>query len=478
MGVDGIEFRDFEKQLEKNLDNISLRLLSGRYFFSPLREIEIPKIPKGYRTLSISTIRDAIAQRQIYSSVYELFDKQLMNQSGDEICFAYRKGFSAPRAAMQVRKYLNSGYVWAVDADISKFFDEVDHEILIDKLSDIIEHDELIINLFKRFIKSDKTPSSTYLRKIYKGMRSKFIFKITKPKRVHRSIGIPQGGMLSGLLANIYLADFDKWIIGTLRLAHDLVYIRYADDFIILAKSKDSAEAIKAECAEALHRLRLTLNEKKTFILDCNSQDIEFLGYKISSRQLSPKSDNIIKYIKSLSKTLDEVNYDYLIGKTKSRCIRRLANRVNHKILGLPEKRCELCNGTTNGNPKSWVSFFSATTNPRVFRVIDKEIRRIIYLKLNNKLGITCSRRELYTAGLLSLEREYYRIKHLKKCECRLNIFKPLDYNTLSPKNIYKDCHINSKINQSVMIINHYLIQKSATYNKVLIFQSFNLKLA
>lgn len=143
MGVDGITWQNFEQELSKNANNISKRVLDGKYLFYPFREKEVSKDGKT-RTLSIASIRDVLVQALLYDSLYESIESEFAVSDIDMVSFGYRRGKSAPKAARMIWRSINQeGYKFILDADISKFFDTLDHERLLRLLDERTYIDDL-----------------------------------------------------------------------------------------------------------------------------------------------------------------------------------------------------------------------------------------------------------------------------------------------------------------------------------------------
>ncbi|HLG30463.1 MAG TPA: reverse transcriptase domain-containing protein, partial [Candidatus Brocadiales bacterium] len=225
MGADGVTWYAFEKNLEVNLANISRRVLNGSYHFYPMREFKIPKPDGGMRTLSIACIRDAIVQRGLYFALQESSEE--IFKTLDDVSFAYRKGQSGGTAALHIWDSFKQGFLWAFDADIKKFFDPLDHERLMGLVAEWVGEDSLARKLIWRFIRISYVPADSY-------PKQKNYFMHHKPKCCARPAGVPQGGVLSGMLANLYLHEFDRWVVKELSSQCELRYYRYADDFVIL----------------------------------------------------------------------------------------------------------------------------------------------------------------------------------------------------------------------------------------------------
>ena len=231
MGADGVTFQAFENQLDRNAKNICYRVRNNKYIFYPFREVLVekeaatPEKKAKYRTLSIASIRDALVQSILYNDVlndtFENYFKSLDNPL--PVSFAYRKGKSAPRAAQVIFSYIKEGYYHILDADLSQYFDTIPHDRLISRLEKVIgEESILTIGLINRFIHTDKVPFNSYKYATRKGVNVGYkVFYWKKPTRQKRLSGVPQGGVLSGLLANLYLHDFDTWVVDRLVKSYE-----------------------------------------------------------------------------------------------------------------------------------------------------------------------------------------------------------------------------------------------------------------
>lgn len=426
-GADGVDYRDFEKNLDINASAISRRLLSGKYYFYPLLEKKIlkpfkdGKRPKkltdsNFRTLSVSTIRDAVVQRLLYQIVYPVLDRKFSKPSVKYTSFAYRKGFSAPMAAVRIHEYIKSGYVVAIDADLEKYFDTIDHNILYEKIERELKGLPEINNLLRRFIHTDRIKVDDYRREKEYKLNPKSYFKRNTPKRTVRERGIPQGGMLSGLLANLYLADFDYWVVNKLKKDFDLRYLRYADDFVILLKDIDNAEEIKRRICEEMVKINLKLNIDKTKVIEISKEDLIFLGFAINSRRIGVSPGNKRKYrdrIEKILKQLDVSKWEHLDHRDFAL---RVTSRLGYKVRGVRGEICKVCNRQLSPS-RNWVAFFSASTDVKDFRELDKWTRVKVYNFVRKKRKNSVCRKDIWD-GYASLEREYYRIKNTKFCKC------------------------------------------------------------
>jgi len=265
-GHDGISVPVFEKKLLANLATLSNEVCHGFYKPQSLMRIEIPKDNGGTRSLSIPSVRDRLLQTAVALCITPLFEAEF-----EECSYAYRAGRSVKQAVQRVEQLRDDGYQWVVDADIESFFDEIDHALLMEKLHSLLV-DKGILKLIHQWLKSDVADGDT-------------LFQLTK--------GVPQGSPISPLLSNLYLDQLDEAFLD-----NDMALVRFADDFLVLCKNKEKAEAALILSNEILDDLRLSLNEEKTRLVDFNA-GFRFLGVQFV-RTLAIKSKVVHKRIRSL----------------------------------------------------------------------------------------------------------------------------------------------------------------------------------
>jgi RNA-directed DNA polymerase len=245
-GIDGMSTEDFPAFARKNWDAIRESLLAGTYQPLPVRRVEIPKATGGTRPLGIPTVVDRLIQQAIYQVLMPIFDPDFSDHS-----YGFRPGRSAHAAVYRIRGYIQEGYRTAVDLDLSKFFDTVNHDVLMHRVARKVR-DKRVLRLIGEYLRAGV-------------MVNERVCKTTT--------GVPQGGPLSPLLANILLDDLDKELE---KRGHR--FVRYADDFVILVKSQRAAERVKASIQRFLERkLKLTINEKKSQVAPTDK--IDFLGF-------------------------------------------------------------------------------------------------------------------------------------------------------------------------------------------------------
>lgn len=222
---------------------------SGKYKPTAVRRKEIPKPDGGVRKLGIPTVKDRIVQQAIAQQLMPQYEPKFSEGS-----YGYRSGRSAQDAIFKIRGYADEGYEWAVQLDLSRYFDTLNHEKLLNLLRETIK-DERVIQLIKKFLKSRVMENSV---------------------KIATTEGSPQGGPLSPLLANVYLNEFD-WEYER----RGVPVIRYADDIVLLCKSQRAAERLLESSIRYLEgKLKLRVNRDKCHIARVNAtKNFKFLGF-------------------------------------------------------------------------------------------------------------------------------------------------------------------------------------------------------
>lgn len=251
-GIDGMTVEAALPWLRENRDELLQSIRDGKYKPSPVRRKEIPKPDgSGVRKLGIPTVVDRVIQQAIAQQLQPQFEPLFSDGS-----YGYRPKRSAQQAIRKVKAYAEQGYSHAVEIDLSKYFDMLNHELLMNLLRKQIQ-DKRVTDLIKKYLKS--------------GVMEDGVRRETKE-------GSPQGGPLSPLLANIYLNEFDQEMES-----RGVIVIRYADDIVVLAKSKRAATRLLESCRKYLEeKLRLQLNRQKSKVVSVIARKhFKFLGYAL-----------------------------------------------------------------------------------------------------------------------------------------------------------------------------------------------------
>ena len=247
-GVDGMQADELDDWLRNNYDALEARILNGKYRPRPVRRVEIPKKEKGkVRLLGIPTVVDRMVQQAVAQQLTPIFEPRFHGDS-----YGFRPNRSAHDALLAAKRRADEGNVWVASMDLERFFDTVNQSKLVQLLSDSLV-DKRVVSLIHRFL-----------------MAGVMVDGVVMPT----DEGTPQGGPLSPLLANILLNELD-WELE--RRGH--AFVRYADDFIILKRSRKAAErAMESMAAFVEGRLFLKVNREKSFVAKI-SDEVRYLGY-------------------------------------------------------------------------------------------------------------------------------------------------------------------------------------------------------
>jgi len=247
-GIDGVAIEDFPAHARAQWPGIRAQIEAGRYRPQPVRRVEIPKPDGGQRLLGIPTVMDRVIQQAIAQVLTPIFDPMFSESS-----YGFRPGRNAHQAIRQVQAHVKDGYTIAVDIDLAKFFDTVNHDVLMRILGRTIR-DKALLALIGRYLRA--------------GVR---VGEHIEPS----DIGTPQGGPLSPLLANILLNELDHELE---RRGHR--FVRYADDMVVLVKSQRAGERVMQSLTRYLEGpLKLKLNAAKSKVEKMS--ECGFLGFTI-----------------------------------------------------------------------------------------------------------------------------------------------------------------------------------------------------
>lgn len=264
-GIDGETVEDYAMKLGENTELLHEKLKTNTYKPSPVRRVEIEKPDGGTRLLGVPTVKDRVVQQAIVNIIGEIFDATFHPSS-----YGYRPKRSQHDAVAKAELFMNKYQLTeVVDMDLSKCFDRLDHEMIIDSVAELIS-DGKVLKLIRKFLESGIMNSGT--------------FEATE-------IGSCQGGVISPLLSNIYLNRFDQKM-----MSKGIRIVRYADDILIFAKDKVTAGNYRVYATKILEEeLKLKVNEKKTKITSVR-EGVEFLGFIIRSTSVGVNPKRIKRF--------------------------------------------------------------------------------------------------------------------------------------------------------------------------------------
>ena len=289
-GIDGMKVEELSKFIEENGQEIIEKIRNRKYRPSPVKRVQIPKPDGSKRNLGIPSVRDRWLQQAVYQVLSPIFEEEFSNSS-----YGFRPGRRCEDAIIKGLELMNDGYDWLVDMDLSKFFDNVNQDILMILVHKVIK-DPDTESLIRKFLQS--------------GVMVEDVYEETR-------IGTPQGGNLSPLLANIYLNEFDRELES-----RGLRFTRYADDCIIYVRSEMAANRVmKSVTKWLLEKLQVQVNVTKTKV--SRPDGVKYLGfsfYRNSKGIWRPKPhvksiEKLKAKLKEYSKRSWSVSMEYRIFK-------------------------------------------------------------------------------------------------------------------------------------------------------------------
>ena len=321
-GIDGMTVEEALPWLKEHKGELLQNIREGSYMPSPVRRKEIPKPDGGVRKLGIPTVVDRVIQQAIAQKLQSIWEPLFSDSS-----YGYRPNRSAQQAVRQVKRYAEQGYRYTVSVDLSKYFDTLNHELLMDLLHRQIQ-DMRVLGLIKKYLKSGV-------------LENGIVCKTEK--------GSPQGGPLSPLLANIYLNEFD-WEMRR----RGVRMVRYADDIVVFAKSKRAAERLLESCRRYLEgKLKLHINTEKSKVTSIfSTRNFKFLGFCLGK---NGKGVFIRAHYKSLAKAKEMLKL--LTKRNRGQNVRAVMREVKVFIRG-------------------WLGYFHVADMKRTMQSWDEWLRR------------------------------------------------------------------------------------------------------
>ncbi|AEJ40440.1 group II intron-encoding maturase [Sulfobacillus acidophilus TPY] len=317
-GVDGVTTDEFVDYLWEHWPTIQGQLRAGTYHPQPIRGVEIPKPTGGVRMLGIPTAIDRFIQQAVLQVLTPIFDPQFSDHS-----YGFRPGRSAHQAVRQVRRQAEAGAEWVIDLDLEKFFDRINHDILMARVARRVQ-DPQVLRLIRRYLQA--------------GL---MLHGVSTP----RTQGAAQGGPLSPLLANILLDDLDKELAR-----RGLAYVRYADDAMILVHSRRAGERVLASVSRYLDRtLHLPVNLTKSAVDRLVRRT--YLGFKFLKSRAQYRLGIAPESLRRVKGRLRELTDRHAPGRLTARI-----QAVNRFLAG-------------------WVGYFALAETPTPLRELDSGIR-------------------------------------------------------------------------------------------------------
>jgi len=317
-GVDGMTVRRLPKYLKRHWPKIREQLLAGTYQPQPVKRVEIPKPDGGVRKLGIPTALDRFIQQAVLQVLQERWDRTFSEQS-----YGFRPGRSAHEAVAQAQAYIAEGYGYVVDMDLEKFFDRVNHDMLMGRVAKRVE-DKRLLGLIRAFLNAGVMENG-----------------LVNPSEE----GTPQGGPLSPLLSNLMLDDLDKELER-----RGLRFVRYADDCNIYARSFRAGQRVMQSITRFITgKLKLKVNESKSAVARPAAR--KFLGFSFTSgkqpkRRIAPKS--LLRFKKRIRE---------LTKRNRGVSLERMVAELRRYLTG-------------------WRGYFGHCETPSVLRNLDSWIRR------------------------------------------------------------------------------------------------------
>lgn len=342
-GIDGMTLDELEPYLREHWQELRQQLLAGTYRPRAVKRTLIPKSGGGMRQLGIPTVLDRFVQQLLLQVLQPMFDPTFSEHS-----HGFRPGRRAHDAVLEAQQYIQSGKQWVVDVDLEKFFDRVNHDVLMGKLQNRIE-DQRVLWIIRRYLEA--------------GIMADGVV-------TERYEGTPQGGPLSPLLANLLLDEVDKELE---RRGHS--FVRYADDCNVYVRSERAGQRVLATLRRKYAKLRLRINEEKSAVAPAWGR--KFLGYNFWQHRGTAKRGVAAKALKDLKQRIRQIT-----RRNGGRSMEQVAEELRIYLTG-------------------WKQYFLLAQTPGVFRGLDQWLhRRLRALQLKQWKRGRATSRELRARGL------------------------------------------------------------------------------
>lgn len=342
-GVDGLTIDATGEYLKSHWPRIREELQTDRYRPQPVRRVQIPKAGGGVRELGIPTVTDRLIQQALLQVLQPLIDPSFSESS-----YGFRPGRRAHDAVRQAQRHVQDGYRVVVDVDLEKFFDQVNHDILMERLARRV-NDKAVLRLIRHYLEAGVMTEGVVLERVE---------------------GTPQGGPLSPLLANVLLDEVDRELE---RRGHR--FVRYADDCNVYVRSHQAGERVLGGLRRLYDRLHLRVNDAKTAVTSAFGR--KFLGYCL---WVTP-GDEVRRAVAGEALA------------TFKRCIRQITRRNGGRSMS------QVVDDLRRYLP-GWKAYFQLAQTPGVFRTLDEALRhRLRALQLKHWRRGTTIYRELRALG-------------------------------------------------------------------------------
>jgi group II intron reverse transcriptase/maturase len=342
-GVDGLSIDDTADYLKSHWPRIRADLLAGRYWPQPVRRVQIPKFNGGTRELGIPTVTDRLIQQALLQVLQPRIDPTFSEHS-----YGFRPGRRAHDAVLKAQGYVQNGYRVVVDVDLETFFDRVNHDVLMHRLSKRIK-DKAVLRLIRRYLRTGVMHNGVVME---------------------RYEGTPQGGPISPLLANVLLDEVDRELE---RRGHR--FVRYADDCNVYVRSQKAGERVLRGMRKLYDRLHLKVNEAKTAVT--SAFGVKFLGYSLWLNSWG----NVRRAVAAPAIKAFKRRIRQITRRNRGRSLSDVAVDLRRYLLG-------------------WKAYFRLAQTSRVFRSLDEWLRRRLRaLQLKHWRRGTTVYRELRAMG-------------------------------------------------------------------------------